>query len=329
MGVNVANKISIMPTTPRCGCSEASADLFGVVSIATTSVPLRQAWFRRYGHSAGYRPPLVSLLEPPGRGGADTRLGLWLWLYLEACRRVELGGPPILRVRRREFAARLHLLEANEFGNDRVRDSRARRVDNALRHLRERHLVVARSRGEVELCDHLGSGRPFEPESESARDERRRRLKKLVFWRLPTGRNEIGKAVKRTHRPADPAAVRRSRRLDDGRWLGDEWEGDAIRLPLDLWANGWVSALPARALLALFVLLDEHQIQGTEWFRVPRVLQSQFTLGPDVWHGGLARLVDEGIVAERTQGTQGFVNRKEFRLHLDVIHAQSRCPGGS
>lgn len=315
-----------MSQKPRCGCSTTVIDLFGAATVAQLSIPIRQAWFRRYGARAGYRPPLPSLLEPPGRGGADTRLQLWLWLYLEAHHRAEHGQLSIACAKRRELAGRLHLLRSNEFGNDRVRDSRARRIDNALRHLQSHKLIERRSGGRVLLCNHLGSGNPYEVETDLLRDERRKRREALIDHVRNPRSHEAGRAATNRYEADDLEACVNKRSLGNGFWLGDEWEGDAIRVPLSFWANGWASTLPARALLALLVLLDVQSCDETDWFGVPRVLQSQFTLGPDVWQSGLARLVREGIVDQRVDGTMGFVNRKQYRLNLEVIRTRSCCP---
>lgn len=108
------------------------------------------------------------------------------------------------------------------------------------------------------------------------------------------------------------------------------WAGPSLTSglrPVSLWANGWVSSLSASALLALLVLFDQRNEQPSdEPFRVPRILQSQYTLGPDVWQGGLKALTDEGIFERVPDGHRGTVPHYRYRMHLDVIAGKVRCP---
>lgn len=331
-----------------CGCRKA---VDGFASVFETHVELRQAWFRRFGPSVDYRPPLPTLLTPAGRGGSDIRVQLWLWLYLEAHARSRAGISTAIPFARRDLAARLHLL-GDHVGNEGKRDSRARRIDNALKRL-VAEKAVARSGRSVELLDHLGQGTPYRHESDEDRAARHRRALALQRVGVPFD-YALREAMFSTHEDTAPSGQPVRRRLGPHRWLGDEWEQAPIRLPLALWANGWVSYLPAAALMALLVLYDQQtnpdRRQGPHWMRpdsgvgppvgppapdaadrsdgidVSRVLQTQYTIGPDVWHKGLAILVTEGIVTRIRDGSRGFAPRYRYRIHDDAIADQVRCP---
>lgn len=331
-----------------CGCREAAADF---VSAFETDVELRQAWFRRFGPSVDYRPPLPALLTPASRGGSDIRVQLWLWLYLETHARSRAGTSTSIPLMRRDLAARLHLLGAR-VGNEVARDSRARRIDNALKRLKEENLV-ARSGRCVELSDHLGQGSPHQVESAEERLDRYRRGVALQRAGVPYD-YALREGMFHAEGDTSPSGRPLRRCLGPQRWLSDEWEQAPIRLPVTLWANGWVSYLPAAALLVLFVLFDQQtnpdRRRGPHWMQpdsgvgppvgqsdpdpadrsddigVSRVLQSQYTLGPDVWHKGLAILETEGIVTRIRDGSRGFTPRYRYRTHDDVIADQVRCP---
>ena len=321
---------------PPCGCARAAGGQVGADRLERTHIPLRQAWFRRLGPAVDYEPPLPALLRSAGRDGARGRLRLWFWLYLAADVATRGGDPPVVHLRRRDLAIRLHFLDPAN-GNQKVRVQRARRVDAALQALVHRRLVerVASAPDQVRLLAHDGSGRPYQPESSEQLEARLNRHAELMSTMPHRGEAMRYDAI---HRPADPDeisqwALKRQlesghvRLLADGRRLHDAWESEPIQLPATLWSNGWISELPASALCVLLALFDQaHHGRGVEEVTVPKIRSSQYTIRPDSWRAGIAALREHGLVTDVLRRPAGALTYHSYSVDFDQITTHRLCP---
>lgn len=207
------------------------------------------------------QPPIPAMLNV-GRGAADVRVRLYLWLWAVTSAR----KPAPYRRTTGEWAQLLNLLGRPTVPRERA--AAARRVSSALAYLADGHLVRRTDRDTTRLLDPDGSGADFEPwtdEQMRAREVRRRELAE-----------EWGDAV-------------------DFR-ITDVWEDAPLRIPVALWLNGTISALPGPALASLLVLLDHQRRSDEDVIWVPKSRTHQYCIGPDSWRAGLHVLEQFGCI---------------------------------
>lgn len=260
------------------------------------------------------------LLRPGGRGGGDVRLRLWFWMIFEGHARAESAREPRLSAGRRDWAVRLHLVEPRLLHHDGRREVAARRIDTAIARLAHENLVVKADRSSLRvLCDD-GTGRPYEYENaDQLRTRLARRAELLQF--APYGQRSLRyDAVERTSRGRDGAPA--------GRVVSDYWETEPIQLPLTLWANGWVSALSAAALVSLVLLVDQAKDQHgiRHPIDVPRIRVSQYAVSKDIWAKGCEELASTGLIRREPHRTAGAVALSRYFLHPDVMATSVACP---
>lgn len=232
----------------------------------SATVAVAQRAFRRphAGHSV---PPFAALLSV-ARGGADVRVRLYLWLWAVTSAR----QPAPYQRTTGSWAELLNLVEDQWRGHPEKRSHAARRVATAMRSLEDEMLVRRLDRDTIRLCDPDRSGTDYHPWTDAdvaVREAERREIE------------------------------RRWQHLTDFR-VTRLWEDPPLRVPIALWLNGTVSALPAPALVALLVLLDHRPDEsGVIW--VPKTRTHEYCVRRDSWYSGLRTLEDFGCV-HRVEG---------------------------
>jgi hypothetical protein len=198
---------------------------------------------------AGELPPLASLLRGGGRGG-QTRIKLYLsLLWVSAAKPYETVYPS------RAWAALLGLDDPDAKG--------ARRIQESVRELADRHLIVARDRGglpsALQLLDESGSTDPYQAPSEAYN------------------------AYNQAHAPRE--VLQRHA---------------YFKIPSKLWTEGHIARLSGPGIAMLTVLLCERRgkTDGEVWF-TPDIAKERFRLAPVTRTAGLQELRDLGLMKTR------------------------------
>lgn len=247
--------------TARSACRKEL--VLSSVDPRTTLIELPQRAIRR-PHTSAPIPPLAEMLAV-GRGGADVRVRLYLWLWATSAAR---NFEPYRRTSG-EWALLLNLLPAGRERNHRTRNAAARRVTTASRYLEGVDLILRATRGTLRVLDPDRSGNRYEQRTSAD------------FRALSAKRAELSRRFGITNFNHT-----------------DVWEEPPLYVPVALWLNGSVSGLSGAALAAFLLLWDirerEADDDGTIW--VPKTKAYQYCIRNDVWHKGVSELVQFGCV---------------------------------
>jgi hypothetical protein len=209
-------------------------------------------------------PPLIEMIAA-GRGGADVRIRIYLWLF--ALLSTRGFGDLDLKRTTGEWATLVNVMPDGSEHNQGKRVLAARRVGRALTYLEECKLIGRPEPGVIRLLDPDRSGRDYQPWTQHDRDARERERDRIHGIYL------------------DRTDLRR----------GAYWEDNPLRLPATLWTSGTISGLPAPALVVLLVLWDyERGIAGV--FDIPKSRPYEYPLSHATWHRGTTELERLGLI---------------------------------
>jgi len=95
----------------------------------------------------------------------------------------------------------------------------------------------------------------------------------------------------------------------------EHWELKPVAVPAELWANGWVTALSGRALVAYLVLLNHRRDNGIS--TVPKIRTHQYGLNADLWASAVRELERRLLVRTHNLGQSGVVTRIGYEIRDD------------
>lgn len=246
-------------------------------------------------------PPVIEMITA-GRGGADVRIRIYLWLF--ALLSTRGYGSLDLKRTTGEWATLLNVMPDGSEGNQRKRVLAARRVARALAYLKEANLIGRPEPGVVRLLDPDRSGWDYQPWSKHDRDAREQERQRIHGIYL------------------DRTDLRR----------GAYWEDDPLRLPAALWTNGTISALPAPALAVLLILWDYETKRGPI-IDVPKSRAYEYPVSHSTWHRGTTELERLELIT-RHQGALVFpavtsnpkVREDRHRVRWALNHTNLEAP---
>lgn len=236
------------------------------------NIRVRQRFVRRPS-PRWVAPPLAGLLGG-ARGSADIRTRMVLWLMFAQSFRVGTDGLST-------SAANWARLVGLPLGSHRA--GSLRRVGTARRALQQQSWVSPGRGSLIRLLD-PATGKTYVPESEAQSNDRRRRRDEYIDRKSET----------------------------QARYHPEHWELDPITLPAELWANGWVSGLSAKSLIAYTVLLIHRENNGRS--HVPKVRTHQHAITADLWAPAIKELTRHRLVRTHHRDLVGAVPRIDYEL---------------
>lgn len=95
------------------------------------------------------------------------------------------------------------------------------------------------------------------------------------------------------------------------------WEGAPLAVPAELWANGWIGGLSAKAVIAYMIILnhrDEEQLSV-----VPKIRTHQYDFGPELWSAAVQQLVANKLIGRSDFATRGIVTVHAYRVRPETL----------
>jgi len=236
------------------------------------SVEVRQRLFRR--PNGRWRVPPLGALLSSASGSADIRLRMVLFLMLAQSYRVGTDG---LVLRQADWSKLLGL----PLGAQRA--SSYRRLGTARAALQQQSWTRPGPGGLIQLLD-PHTAQPYSPESQvdtSTRLENRR------GWVALKSESQA-------------------------RYHPVHWEREPLSIPCVLWANGWVTELSAKSLIAYMILRNHRDPDGLS--SVPKIRTHQYAFKADMWPPAIEQLEDKRLLRTHLIGSSGKAKIYDYEL---------------